>query len=213
MKRRNLITEQNNHIFICGMTRSGKTFFATKALSEVKQGVLFFNLQNTKMPRIFLKTAANKVGSDQLINALRAGNKIDLRFPAGWSMADIMAVMEHLTNKLLKSGFTENDYIYIAYDECQTLDGGAKIAARMAATRGLFLGCRCVFISQRPALADLTFYTQAAEHYIFQLGKGERQYFVGKGIDYDRCLELWQQYGKYSYVYSDGFTLEGRRSA
>ena len=113
---------------------------------------------------------------------------------------------------MLRAGFTEKSPIYIAYDECQALTRECISDVRLVATRGLYLGVRAVFITQRPALADLTFYTQSAEHYIFQLGKGERGYFNGKGIDYDECLKLWQQNGQHSYVYTDGFILDGRRA-
>lgn len=207
-----LITQQNNHIFICGMTRSGKTYFATRALEEITRGVIFINIQNAEMPRRFLKVSADSIDFEQLIGELRTGTKLNLTFPASWSNADIMRVIGYISRQLLRAGFTEKAPIYIAYDECQALTKEALGAVRLVATRGLYLGVRAVFITQRPALADLTFYTQSAEHYIFQLGKGERGYFNGKGIDYDECLRLWQQNGQHSYVYSDGFTLEGRKA-
>ena len=207
-----LINEGNNHIFICGMTRSGKTYFATQALSELKNGVLFINIQNAPMPKPFIKVSADNVFYDQILEELRSGTKLNLTFPASWSNNNIMRIIGFLSRRLLREGFTENNPIYIGYDECQAYTKEAVKDVRLVATRGLYLGCRAVFISQRPALADLTFYTQASEHYIFQLGAGERQYFTGKGIDYDKCLEYWQKLGKHSYVYSDGFSLEGRKA-
>ena len=207
-----LITQGNNHIFICGMTRSGKTFFATAALAALKEGVLFFNIQNAPMPKPFIKVSADSVNYKQVTDELRRGTKINLTFPASWSTSDIMRVIAYISRALLREGFTEKNPIYIGYDECQAYTKEAVKDVRLVATRGLYLGCRAVFISQRPALADLTFYTQASEHYIFQLGAGERDYFRGKGIDYDQCLEFWQTLGKHSYVYSDGFDLEGRKA-
>lgn len=206
-----LIDHGNNHIFISGMTRSGKTYFAIKAMEQVPEGALFVNLQNAETSKRWVLTRADEVELKQLEKALRSGEKIDLRFPRWWSMAEIMKVICYLSTSLLRSGFSEQKPIYIVYDECQTLDKHARTAVRLTATRGLFLGCRCVFITQRPALADLTFYTQAAEQYIFQLGKGEREYFRQKGIDYDKCLELWAKNGTHSYIYTDGFRIEGRR--
>lgn len=204
------ITQGNNHIFICGMTRSGKTYFATRALERVPRGVLFFNLQNADMPPRFVRRSAADTEYSVLLDALRQGEKVDLTFPPAWSTTDIMAVIAFLSRKLLREGFTEKAPIYIAYDECQALTKEAIRDVRLTATRGLYLGCRCVFITQRPALADLTFYTQAAEHYIFQLGKGERGYFKEKGIDYDACLKEWARLGPHSYVFTDGFSFEGR---
>ncbi len=205
-----LIDHKNNHIFISGMTRSGKTYFAIRALEEVPEGVLFFNLQNAAPTRKYITVNADQVGYQQIVKYLRSGAKIDLRFPRYWKMHQIMNVIKFLSQELLKSGFSEEKPIYIMYDECQTLTKEARVAVRLTATRGLFLGCRCVFITQRPALADLTFYTQAAEQYIFQLGKGEREYFRQKGIDYDKCLNLWSANGQHSYIYTNGFDIEGR---
>lgn len=207
-----LITQNNNHIFICGMTRSGKTYFATRALCEIPRGVLFINIQNAEMPRKFIKISANNIDFEQLCGELKQGTKLNLTFPASWGNSDIMRVIGYISRQLLRAGFTEKAPIYIAYDECQALTRECISDVRLVATRGLYLGVRAVFITQRPALADLTFYTQSAEHYIFQMGKGERGYFNGKGIDYDECLKLWQQNGQHSYVYNDGFTLEGRKA-
>ncbi len=207
-----LIDHKNNHIFISGMTRSGKTYFAVKALSEVPDGVLFFNLQNAETGRRWIRTDADNITYKQLVKGLKAGEKIDLRFPRSWNETEIMKVIKFLSTKLLTAGFSEKSPIYIMFDECQALTKEARKAVRLTATRGLYLGCRCVFITQRPALADLTFYTQAAEQYIFQLGKGEREYFRQKGIDYDYCLELWAKNGPHSYIYSNGFELEGRKA-
>ena len=135
------------------------------------------------MPRRFLKISAASVDFEQLMSELRTGTKLNLTFPASWSNSDIMRVIGYISRQLLRAGFSEKAPIYIAYDECQALTKECIQDARLVATRGLYLGVRAVFITQRPALADLTFYTQSAEHYIFQLGKGERGYFNGKGID------------------------------
>lgn len=205
-----LIDHKNNHIFISGMTRSGKTYFAVKALSEVPEGVLFINIQNAEVPPKYVTADANEIDLQQIIKGLRSGEKINLVFSRYCTEPVIMCAIEYLAKELLRAGFTEQKPIYIMFDECQTLTKEAREAVRLMATRGLYLGCRCVFITQRPALADLTFYTQAAEQYIFQLGKGEREYFRAKGIDYDECLKKWEELGEHSYIYTNGFILEGR---
>lgn len=212
--KRQLISGSKGHVFICGMTQSGKTFFAVRALELVPYGVLFLNLQNVKMPEKYITTYANQVDFEQIKSALKAGNKIDLRFPASWGEHQIMSVIGFLSKKLITAGFTEKNPVYIAYDECQAISRFPDTLreVRMVATRGLSLGVWCVFITQRPALADLTLYTQSTEQYIFQLGKGERTYFREKGIDYDECLKLWETNGKHSYIYTNGFVLEGRKA-
>ena len=66
-----LITQNNNHIFICGMTRSGKTYFATRSLEQLPRGVLFINIQNAEMPRKFIKISADSVDFTQIADELR----------------------------------------------------------------------------------------------------------------------------------------------
>lgn len=205
-----LIDHGNNHIFISGMTRSGKTYFAIRALEQLQEGVLFFNVQHSEVTPRYITSRADQIDFTQIVKGLRAGEKINLIFPPHMSDRDIMVIIKYLSGKLLRAGFSEKRPIYVMFDECQTLHKNAREAVRMVATRGLYLGCRCVFVTQRPALADLTFYTQAAEQYIFQLGKGEREYFRQKGINYDECLKLWEKYGAHSYIYTNGFKLEGR---
>lgn len=207
-----LLTQKNNHVFVCGMTRSGKTYFSTKAMSELPCGVLFFNIQNAEMPKKFIMANAEYTSFEQLIKALRSGTKIDMRFPAAYNMDQILKVIGYISKKLMRAGFSEQNHIYVGYDECQVLEKDALLAVRDVATRGLAHGIRCIFISQRPALADMTLYTQSSEHYIFRLGNGERTYFKGKGIDYDVCLKAWEENGDHSYVYFDGFILEGRKA-
>jgi hypothetical protein len=61
-------------------------------------------------------------------------------------------------------------------------------------------------------LCSKTLYTQAAEQYLFYLAASEKEYLKNKGLDYDHCLDQWNKLGKYSYLFYDGFVLEGRRA-
>ena len=205
-----LLSQNNSHIFICGQTRSGKTYFTGKALSELKRPVLFINVQEEDLPAEFMIQHANKIEGKQLTQALHDGAKIDFRMPINRRISNF--ITEYILTLLIKEGFTEHNPVYIAIDECHILEDEALEAAIQVATRGLKRGCRCVFITQRPALASKTLYTQAAEQYIFYLAPSEKQYLMNKGLDYDSCMQHWQQMGQYSYIYYDGFKLEGRRA-
>lgn len=204
------LTTNNNHVFICGLTRSGKTYFAKNATAELKFPVLFFNIQNETLPGKFLTVNEN----DDLTvmeNHLKAGGKIDFRFTQKCSLPAIQTIIGFCIRWLMNSGeYSQVKPIYIVIDEAQLLAGEGLNAAIDASTRGLSRGVRLICISQRPALVSKTIYTQAVEHYIFRLQDGEKQYMLNKGVNFDLCKELWQNNGQYSYVFFDGFTTEGR---
>lgn len=209
-----LLSARNNHVFICGLTRSGKTYFTWKALDELPGPVLYLNIQGeTKgLPKRFLTVGAREIDSDQLIEILRDGGKVNLILGAGTHMINV--VIGYILELLMESGFSEEKPIYVAVDECHLIaPGGFTMRkAREVATAGLKKGVRCVWITQRPALADKTLYTQSAEQYIFYLSVSEASYMRTKGIDFETCQREWENRGKYSYVYYDGYTLEGRDS-
>lgn len=203
-----LLSRQNNHVFISGQTRSGKTYFAGRALAELPGPVLFINLQDEDLPARFLTIEAECIETGQLMEALKDGVKIDLRLPFDRQKTNL--VIGHVINSCMAAGFTEKRPVYVALDECHLLKDRGLEKAIEAATRGLKRGCRCIFITQRPALTNKTLYTQAAEQYIFYLASSEKEYLRNKGLDYEQCLNHWTTLGQYSYIYYDGFKLDGR---
>lgn len=207
-----LLTELNSHVFISGQTRSGKTHFAARALAQLKRPVIFFNIQDEVLPASFMKVNCNDINGKQLVEALKDGNKIDLRFPKAMRTPRINTIIGHITHLLMSAGFSEKSPVYIAFDECHILKDEGLDGAIQAATRGLKRGCKCIFITQRPALCNKTLYTQSSEQYIFYIAASEKNYLKSKGLDYEECKSYWEQLGKYSYIYYDGFILEGRRA-
>lgn len=204
-----LLSQNNNHIFICGQTRSGKTYFAGRALAELPGPVLFVNVQEEQLPGRFMQLPKS-ANFEQVRDCLRDGAKLDLHLPMDEERAN--AVIGLVLKNLMFSGFSEKRPVYVALDECHLLRGPALTYAVQAATRGLKRGVRCVFITQRPALCSKTLYTQAAEQYIFYLSPSEKEYLKNKGLDYDRCFQIWEEKGKYSYIYFDGFDLQGKEA-
>jgi hypothetical protein len=148
----------------------------------------------------------------QLIESLKDGMKIDYRFPEKASMNRINVIISHIISMLMTAGFSEASPVYIVLDECHILRNEGLEGGIQLATRGLKRGCRGVFITQRPAECSKTLYTQAAEQYIFFVSPQDNEYLKRKGIDYDQCLASWESLGKYSYIFYDGFKLEGRRA-
>ena len=204
-----LLTQRNNHVFVCGQTRSGKTYFIARALEQLNRPVLFFNVQDEDLPPKFMTIKYNEVNMSQLMEALRSGAKIDLRLPL--DIEETNTLINFILMKLMGAGYSEESPIYVALDECHLLKNDGKEGSIQAATRGLKRGVRCIFITQRPALCDKTLYTQSAEQYIFYVAASEKEYLKSKGLDYDKCKEEWEKLGKYSYIFYDGFTLEGRK--
>ena len=204
-----LISQGNNHVFICGITRSGKTYFAKEAARRLRGPVLFFNVQDEELGAPFQDFGPFDDPA-QLWAQLRKGAKIDFRF-YDLNSKQIMLVISSLINQIMtRRIFSEKKPIYIVIDEAQILTGPGLDAAINASTRGLARGVRLISITQRPALVDKTIYTQAQEQYLFRLAPSEGTYLKSKGIDYDYCLTAWEQNGEHSYIYFDGYKIEGR---
>lgn len=206
-----LLSQGNNHVFIAGITRSGKTYFAIHAAAELKAPVLFFNIQDEECPAPFITVYEDKTSITQLLNELHKGRKIDLRF-GDMTFTQIGAIINFLIKNLMLEGYSEQHPLYLIIDECQLLSGVALDAAIHAATRGLKRGIRCIFVTQRPALANKTLYTQSAEQYIFHCSAAEKEYLKSKGIDFDYAQTQWKKHGQYSYIFTDGFVTEGRKA-
>lgn len=203
-----LLTLNNNHVFICGITRSGKTYFAKKACSELRAPVLFFNVQDEEMPQNFL-TIDPYFDMKDLKRGLKRGVKFNFVF-GKLSKDQIMRVIGYVCSELMRSDmFSQDRPVYVVIDEAQILEASALDAAIAISTRGLAKGVRLISITQRPALVNKTIYTQAAEQYIFRLALSEKQYLKNKGIDYDFCLSEWERLGEHSYIFSNGFILKG----
>ena len=201
----------DNHIFVCGLTRSGKSRFTRSLLVKSKYPVLYFNIQGEKVENGFMRIDAGNITSKQLIELLDEHKaKINLCFSDMRNAYRYTA--GHLLDVLMMSGFSDKNPIYVVIDECHLLKGLSLEMAKVCATAGLKKGVRLVFITQRPANADKTLYTQSYEQYIFETGEAERGYFKDKGVDFDRCRELWAKNGKYSYCYFNGYALEGYKS-
>lgn len=204
-----LLTNNNNHVFVCGLTRSGKSYFIHKALLELKGAALYMNIQGEKVPRGYLAVRSKDIDTSGLIELLSRGYKVNLILDP---MRGYKVTAGYILGALMESGvWSENKPIYVALDECHLLKAQSLEGAIMAATAGLKKGVRCIFISQRPAVVNKTLYTQSLEHYIFRLPVAEAGYMQNKGIDYSYCQAEWQKYGEYSYCFYNGYVLEGRR--
>ncbi|HYE68648.1 MAG TPA: hypothetical protein VEA58_08550 [Anaerovoracaceae bacterium] len=208
MELMKLIEEGNWHVFVCGLTQSGKSYFSHRAMLGISVGVLYMNVQGEKVPRGFVTVYANRIEPDQLIEMLRDGVKINLVFSDTRKALDYF--VGTVLNMLMDAGFDEDYYIYIGLEECHLYRGYSKEIADYVSTSGLKKGIRLISISQRPATCSKTIYSLAFAHYIFFISEADREYMKSKGIDYEGCKPLWGDPKSHKYVYFDGYTLEGR---
>ena len=69
-----LLSQNNGHIFVCGQTRSGKTYFINRALRQLRDPVLFFNIQDEFLPG-YIKMYADNLDILQLKDCLKRWSK------------------------------------------------------------------------------------------------------------------------------------------
>jgi DNA helicase HerA-like ATPase len=181
-----------------------------QGISIIKYPAIYLNIEEEKMPGKFIRVNSEDSEMSQIIDALKHGAKFDLRMPINLTRSS--AITGYVIDRLMQAGFDEKRPVYLIIDECHLLEGFGLKKAIEAATRGRKRGIRCIFITQRPALANKTLYTQAKEQYIFYLPASEKEYLKNKGLNYEKCLDMWTTLGDYSYIYYDGFKYEGRRA-
>jgi hypothetical protein len=203
-----LINVGNWHTFICGISQSGKSTLSKAALLALPYPVIYFNIQNEDMPRGFMRVFSSKIEPKQLLELVEDGAKVNLVLDFDDGGYEYTA--GYILRLLMNAGRDVNHPVYVCIDECHLLEKEALRASKYVATAGLKKGVRLVCVTQRPANCDKTLYTQCFEHYIFFLSESEAAYMKSKGIDYGFCKGEWDKMGKYSYCFSNGYTLEGR---
>lgn len=205
-----LINEGNFHVFVCGLTQSGKSYFVKNAMLGLSVGAVYLNIQGERVPRGFVTVYADRVEPDQFFDMLRDGVKINLVFTKARLATSYL--VGGILNMLMEAGFTDENPIYVGLEECHLLSGYSLEIAEYVSTSGLKNGIRLISITQRPARCSKQIYSLAFEHYIFYVSEADREYMRNKGIDYDACRELWGDPRAHRYVYFNGYALEGRQA-
>lgn len=192
---------EKEHVTVLGLTRHGKTYAVMQTLQYVKEGVLFFNVQQEKTPSIFIKANNNNTWS-QIKGLLKEGKKVNY-IPSD-DLEQASKELSALVNELYKSGELN---CRVAIDECHLFSkvtkdkSGIKACIRLATT-GLRFGYQAIFLSQRPAMVDNTLYAQSTKHVIFALGRVDETYLKNNGFPVE---EITQATGneKYHFVVFD----------
>lgn len=194
------------HCTVMGMTQYGKTYATIKTLENLKEGVLFINPQLTKTPKSFIKADRNNTPGD-IWRAVRMGQKVD--YHTHDDLESISKEVGLLISRLYEIGKLD---CRIALDECHLLSlskdkSGLNAGKRLAST-GLSRGFKTIFISQRPATVDNSFYTQSTKHIMFNLGINDYDYLSRLGFPAE---EIKSKVGgqKYKFVEFDQMEVKG----
>lgn len=186
------------HCTVMGMTQYGKTYATLQTLKGLKEGVLFINPQLTKTPKEFVKADMNNSVSE-IWEAVKRGQKVD--YHTSDDLEKISNEVGLLIDRLYVIGKMD---CRIVIDECHLLSmckdkKGLNAGKRLAST-GLSRGFKTVFISQRPATVDNSFYTQSTKHILFALGLNDYKYLKENGFPTE---QIQQVVGGRKYVFCE----------
>lgn len=194
------------HVTCVGLTQSGKTYATAEQLSQLKEGVLYFNTTHTdSVSRDFIECDRNTTFK-MIEKALKAGEKINFLPTKDPDIRELE--LELLIRKLYLSGYTKQRRIYLAVDECHLYGGQALKSCIEVATTGLSNGIFAVWISQRPAKIDNTLMTQSNAMVIFKMNM-ESNYFNNYKIPYDEIQKRIDEKGQYSFCLWDWREVKG----
>lgn len=198
-----LINFGNGHSTVIGITQSGKTFATSKTLSQVKEGVIFFNTQLVPMPNNFITCSAND-NIKSIINAVKQGRKLNYLPQLDGDIRNLELI--YIINALYTRG-NENK-IYLVVDEIHLYTKDALKKAVQVATTGIRFGIYGIWISQRGANIDNTLMTQSNKFILFKTNM-EAEYFKRYGIPGDVIKGKLESLGQYAYCEYDFHEVKG----
>lgn len=172
-----MIRFERGHTCIVGMTGTGKTYAARKALEKWHGGVLFVNTMHGDKPRGFM-AADGKSNLVTVLSALDAGDKISFNPSRDANLRELQlkVIINVLESEKRKD-------ILIAVDEIHLYRKDAEKALISVATTGRQWGLTLVSITQRLAKLNNDIMTQSPQKVIFSL-ENEEQYCARYGIPY-----------------------------
>ena len=193
------------HKFICGMTRSGKTYLAVKMMNDWRGPVIFFNPQFETVPGFFID--ADRYSSIKSFGrALRANKKINYVPNADQKQAEkeLVSLVAYL------ACCWKGSNLLFAVDECQdfALQGTAS-PVLFIARRGLRRNIHGLFIAQRPADVHNVLLSQSSFHIIFQINSYDKKYFNSYRMPGDVIEGLLEKGGPHSFVTWDNKAVSG----
>lgn len=168
---------KDKHIFICGITGSGKTTYALKLFRRFRGFKVFTNTQ--------YEPAVEKAGVvcnnvDEIAYAFNTYKNAVIFNPPERPIEEIERLRKLLftLGKLVEK---ERPWCLVVFDEAHNFGD----ALDLWFTQGRRWGVKCIAISQRPALTSHTILTQCDVHVIFKVSPYETPYFERYRIPID----------------------------
>jgi len=196
------------HLFICGITGSGKTTLATKIYENLDTICIFINTNEERIPE-----RASQIiiyDSNEFIEAIELNaTKICLN-PREFKEIETSEI-ERITKILMTMGRErkkEGIFAHIFIDEVQEYSSLHKpnINIDRIWKRGRRYGIIGCAISQRPADVSHTILTQSQFHVIFKLGTYETPYFERYKIPIEEHKEWLKK--PYHIIVFDGVEVK-----
>ena len=160
------------HLFICGITGSGKTTYALDLYKNVRGLKIFVNTQY----EVKVTEAGHVCNSlDEVVKAFNDGvTGIVYNPPEAGAESEI----EELRKVLFKVGKltvgeTQRIWCHVFFDEVHNFGENLNLWFQ----QGRRWGITCIAMSQRPALTSHTILTQCENHIVFLCSSYEAPYF------------------------------------
>ena len=200
----NKIKRNKGHIFISGITQSGKTYFSIHLAKKWEGPVLYFNSNDVNITGL---TKANKRSQIEVMQmALNKDRKIN--YIPDPEPEKAKKEIKTIVNSLLAgqdfSKGKKNDLLVVC-DEVHEFDSEVSFIAK----RGLGRGIKGCFISQTPADVSKSIVKQCSYHVIFRFNVYDSKYLQSYSIPADELDKKHEQGGKYSFCVFDNQDLYG----
>lgn len=190
------------HTVGLGMTRHGKTWATMETFRAVKEGVIFFNVQQEETPKEFVK-ADMTVSISSIKEALKRKEKINY-IPS----TDLETMAKELAF-LIRNFYDGEVYkMYFIVDECHLFKKESLAQLQRIATTGLRFGIKGVFLSQRGALIDNTLISQSTLFILFYNNQQDVSYWNNYGFPIEEMMNRING-EKYLFCTYDGKSIEG----
>lgn len=202
----------NERIFVCGLTGSGKTTFASKLYEQETTLCIFINTNFENIPEGYSQVIVTN--TDQLVEVIENGfSKICFNPTAqkDISQDDVIYVKRLLFNlgkSINKNRRTPKIVAHIFIDEVQDYSSKFKPNLEIDSIwkKGRRFGVVGIAMSQRPANVSHTILTQSKFHVIFKVSGYESEYFSRYHIPVEEHEEWLEK--DYHFIVWDGYSVE-----
>lgn len=178
------VINTNEHVFIAGMTQSGKTFLMKQYLANVKIPVFLLATKNNpnkpfewkevkEENKIYISTLA------ELKKAVKNSNSLTNKkfiFTPIWEELN-----EEIYNQFFEFCYKLSDCIVVIDEVMQVCNSASKIPEwyKGILTRGMELGVSCWSLTQRPKTIPMNILSESTHYFIFRLNnKDDRKRVV-----------------------------------